>query len=356
MKNIQWLSADALERWDGFVEGHPFGWICHLSGWKRVLEKCFPHIQGHIVAVVDEATGCIEAGLPVYQVTSLLTGNRLVCAPFATLFDPLVSNPGHSRLLLQALLDLQAKTNARRIELRTLHSRNLFAPPELEPYCAYKLHELALTGSHDSIMSTFNYSSIRQNIKRAAKIPLRSYLVETPEHLAEFYELHCANRKRLGLPAIPLRFFAALRDEFAGSNRAVFMLAAYGDTPVAAFAGFLFNRRLSLDYLGWDTAFKRLSPSPFILWQGIKHALDAGCTVFDFGRTSVHNKGLLAYKRKWGTRELDLVEYGYPAQAGKARAADRESSRKYQLARYASRVAPDRLYKLLSGFCYQHMG
>ena len=134
------------------------------------------------------------------------------------------------------------------------------------------------------------------------------------------------------------------------------MVAAFGDTPVAGFAGFLCKGRLSLDYLGWDTGFKRLCPSPFILWEGIKHAFDAGCTIFDFGRTSARNTGLLAYKRKWGTREIDLVEYASPVRSGKRRAADRESSKKYQLARYASRIAPERLYKALSSFCYQHLG
>ena len=25
-------------RWDEFVAAHPYGWICHLAGWKKVLE------------------------------------------------------------------------------------------------------------------------------------------------------------------------------------------------------------------------------------------------------------------------------------------------------------------------------
>jgi hypothetical protein len=38
-------------QWDEFIENHPLGWICHLSGWKRVLEKSFKHIRGYYLVL-----------------------------------------------------------------------------------------------------------------------------------------------------------------------------------------------------------------------------------------------------------------------------------------------------------------
>jgi hypothetical protein len=35
---ITTINPIADERWDQFVENHPFGWICHHSGWKVVKD------------------------------------------------------------------------------------------------------------------------------------------------------------------------------------------------------------------------------------------------------------------------------------------------------------------------------
>ena len=91
-------------RWDKFVENHPFGWICHLSGWKQVLEKSFKHMKGYYFALLDNS-GNIQAALPIFEVKSWLTGNRLVSIPFATLCDPLISKSEEMAILLEAVLE-----------------------------------------------------------------------------------------------------------------------------------------------------------------------------------------------------------------------------------------------------------
>ena len=78
------------ERWDKFVENHNWGWLCHLAGWKQVLEKSFKHMKGYFLVLLNNRKKHIKAALPVYQVKSWMTGNKLVSIPFATLSDPLV--------------------------------------------------------------------------------------------------------------------------------------------------------------------------------------------------------------------------------------------------------------------------
>jgi hypothetical protein len=78
-------------RWDAFVANHPYGWVCHLSRWGSLIERCFKHIRAHFLADFDER-GEIVGGLPIYEVRSHLTGNRLVSIPYATLCDPLVDS------------------------------------------------------------------------------------------------------------------------------------------------------------------------------------------------------------------------------------------------------------------------
>ena len=78
-------------RWDQFVESHPLGLICHLSGWKQVLEESFPQMKGRYLAILSDDNS-IRAALPVFEIRSILTGNRLVSIPFATNCDPLISS------------------------------------------------------------------------------------------------------------------------------------------------------------------------------------------------------------------------------------------------------------------------
>ena len=59
-------------RWDKFVEGHPFGLICHLSGWKQVLEESFPHMKGYYLALLNHDNESIRAALPIFEVKSVL--------------------------------------------------------------------------------------------------------------------------------------------------------------------------------------------------------------------------------------------------------------------------------------------
>jgi len=73
MSTIKLIDPITDPRWDKFVESHPFGWVCHLSGWKQVLEKSFKHIQGYCFVLVDENDN-IKAGLPVYELKSCLAG------------------------------------------------------------------------------------------------------------------------------------------------------------------------------------------------------------------------------------------------------------------------------------------
>ena len=65
--NVQIINPITDDRWDRFVESHPFGWICHLSGWKKMLESTFPHIKGHYIALLD-SNGNIQAALPIFEV------------------------------------------------------------------------------------------------------------------------------------------------------------------------------------------------------------------------------------------------------------------------------------------------
>ncbi|MBW2106816.1 MAG: peptidoglycan bridge formation glycyltransferase FemA/FemB family protein [Deltaproteobacteria bacterium] len=195
-------------RWDKFVENHPFGWICHLSGWKQVLEKSFKHMKGYYFALLDNS-GNIQAELPIFEVKSWLTGNRLVSIPFATLCDPLISKSEEMAILLEAVLEYSEELKYSYVEIRTLAATSLMQDIRLVNENVYKYHYLSLENELEEIKNSFP-SKTRYNIRRSMKGGLTVKQAENEKDLLSFYDLYCKTRKRLSLPSQPYRYFKNL--------------------------------------------------------------------------------------------------------------------------------------------------
>ena len=341
--------------WDSFVEHHPFGLICHLSGWKRVLEKTFGHIKGYYLALWDDANNDIRAALPVFEVRSWLTGNRLVSVPFASVCDPLISSSDEMRTLLESALDLSAKLGTSRIEIRTLSSSSFVQDHRFGVSCFYKHHYLLLDGEPEELEMTFHRTCVRQRIRRAANSGLDLKVCDSECDLRRFYQLHLMTRKRLGLPLQPYAFFQLLWREFASLDRISLLLAERKGEAIAGLILLKFRDRVSAEFVATDASFRDVSPNHFLFWEAIKQAYRQGYNVFDFGRTWSQNIGLMDFKGHWGTRVVDLPEFHYPRRTSKG-TANREEHTPYRAARSVCKNAPDNAQALIGSLLYRHLG
>ena len=356
MEEIKIIDPCSDPRWDKFVESHPFGWIVHLSGWKKVIEQTFPHIKGHHLALIDTETSEIKAGLPIYEIRSWLTGNRLVSIPFATISDVLISNSKQSSLLINEAIRLLKQLKYSHIEIRTLNSSPMVNHKQLIENHDYKHHYLDLSAGKEVIWNHFNYKSIRYEINKANKNKIKLKVAETENDLHTFYILYAMARKRLGLPSQPYLFFKALYNTFAESNNIIILLALFEDKAIAGHLLFKYNGRISVEATGINDDFRKISPNQFLFWEGIKLACSEGYKIFDFGRTSIYNTTLMDFKRRWGTTEADV--YTFYSDFGKNRigTASRETSLSYRLMRYMCNKSPGSIQPMLSRFCYRHLG
>jgi hypothetical protein len=153
------------DHWDEFVENHPFGWLCHLSGWKKVLEKSFKHMQGHYIVLLRD--GAIQAGLPLFEVRSWILGNRLVSIPFATLCDPLVSTTEDMSKLVSRALDISKDLGISSIEIRTMLSELYVHDDRLCSSPFFKHHFIPLDRPPEVLSKSFHRTCVRQRITRA---------------------------------------------------------------------------------------------------------------------------------------------------------------------------------------------
>lgn len=342
-------------RWDSFVHSHPFGWICHLSGWGQALERSFKHIKGHYLAVLDERGTHIRSALPLFEVRSWLTGNRLVSIPFATLCDPLISSSEDFELLMDKTLELSRALKISRIQVRTRAADEYIQDERLSSTRFYKHHYLSLEPELDKLLKTFNRSCVRQKIARAGKSRFSLRRAEAKSDLSEFYHVFCMTQKRLGLPPLPYEFFLALWDAFGQTDNMVVFMAEKDNQVIAGIVLFVFRDRASLEVAGWDEEYLNVCPNHFLYWEAIKYARENGCRIFDFGRTSPNNHGLMKFKKHWGTQVVDLPEYQYPACTDEKQVSPDKSMR-YRLVRALCQKVPERAYEHLGRFCYRHLG
>ena len=341
------------ERWDRFVESHPFGWICHLSGWKKVLENSFSHIKGNVLAL--EESHEIVAGIPIYEIKSWLTGKRLVSIPYATLSDPLIISKEHIEILLQALKEWKARKKFAFIEIRCLQSDSLTLNSFFYRTLYFKHHYIILDKSLEEIKKSCHRSCVRQRINRAEKSGILIKKGKDESDLRDFYKLYLMTRKRLFLPPQPYKFFKSIWDTFYLDKRIELLLAEKNQKAIAGLFLFKFKNRVSAECAGSNENFNDLSPNHLLFWKAIKMAHEEGFEVFDFGRTSPKSKSLMDFKNRWGTKEVDLPIYYYPKEIA-INSDNRESSLGYTIVQKLCRITPYPFSQYLGQFIYRHLG
>lgn len=345
-----WLKPEQQPEWDAFVHRHPFGLVYHLSSWKETIESAFSHIRGRFLALRSADSGAIVAGMPVYSIRSWLLGNRICSVPFASICDPLIHDPGHAALMLSEVEALMASTSSKSIEIRSLKATGLLTDGRLAPSSRFVHHYLKLDRPPEELYAGFSRTGIRQGIARALKHCPDIRRSASPEAVAEFYSILTANRKQLGLPPIPERFFKAMAACFPESQ---FTLShvLHGGGVIAVMLTLTDGRTLHVEYTGQTDTGNDLGAGKLLYWDAIERGWESGCSSVSFGRTDISNAGLIQFKKRWGTTEEPITVLGN-------RGADRSAAlgRIARSANWLFRHSPPSVNNVLSAFIYRHHG
>jgi hypothetical protein len=350
----QWLTDVDASAWDEFVHAHARGTLFHLHGWRAAIEAAFPHMQGRILAV-RSIDGTIVAGLAVFEVRSWVLGGRLVSVPFAPVVEPLISEPAHLRLLLDALQQAVVDRGVRHYECRFREVPSTAVVPHHALQTAAKHHflELCHAGAHDGLDA-----SVRKRIKELVRKSHRFGVVVRPgatdEDWLQFYELYASTRRRLGLPAMPQRFFTELVARLPGCTD--LSLAEVDGRTVGALLSLHFNGLFLVEWVGDTQEGRAIGVNHRLYWDAIERATNLRCHTFSFGRTDTANSGLRDFKRRWGTIEHDIPCVFGTAAGPAATMSPSDSRGRRVIAQSVLGSAPPWLYRRLSAFCYRHLG
>jgi CelD/BcsL family acetyltransferase involved in cellulose biosynthesis len=320
-----------------------------------VLDTSFPHIKGYYIALRKDSGEGFKAGLPTFYVRSCVLGHRLVAAPFATLFDPLVSNPDQASCLVEAVKTLAADLNVTSFEIRALAAGHLMKCHDLASCHFYKHHYLNLEIGPNALMKKFHRTCVRQRINRARSSNLKLKVGREEVDLQEFYRLFKITRRRVRRPVLPYRFFKNLWDVFGPSGQLELLLARKNSTTLGGLILFKFGKRVSAEFAASNKCFKSECPNHFLFWNAIKRSHRQGYRIFDFGRTAPDNQHLMDFKRRWGTQVIDLFQF-YGTKQSVVTALQTSQDWRVRLSQAIIGWAPNCLQEFIGSAIYRHMG
>lgn len=286
--------------WRAFIDRHPEALPFHLPAWAKMVADCY-HLPAFVIAVRD-ASGAISAGIPLIQTRVPLRPTRLVALPFTDLCPPLAASDAEGIRLVAALDATRRASGAQRVEVRgPLPTAAVFED------AGYR-HVLRLDADPAAVFARFHRSQVQRNVRKAEANELTLRIgTRDRDLLVDFYALHLATRRRLGVPIQPRRFFWLLRERILRSGMGWVVSVESAGRPIAAALFLASKGTVVYKYGASDADAWHLRPNHLLFWNAIRAACEAGHQHFDFGRTDADADGLRAFKQSWGAEEHRLL-------------------------------------------------
>ena len=271
----------------------------HLRAeWGTVFGSALRHRPYFLWA---EQHGTILGVLPLMFISGPLFGRFLVSQPYLNTGGVLADSESLARKLIDAAVSLAETLNVKQLELR--HERWI-EHSALRPARTDKVHlRLALPRSADELWDGLK-SKVRSQIRRPLEDPQLQVFFGHEDRLAEFYAIFCRNMRDLGTPPFPKSLFGVMLREFG--EAAEICMVTFQGKPVAS--GFLMHAP-GVTLIPSASAlreYNHTSCNMLMYWHMLKHTVERGQPMFDFGRSS-QGSGTHKFKAQWGSTEHPAV-------------------------------------------------
>ena len=295
--------------WDAFVEQSPTASLTHLSGWTELAREVFGHRTLFIEARAP--SGALVGVLPIVQQRHWLLGNFATSIAFFTYGGAVAADSAVAEQLMVRAAEAADTLGCRYLEFRDTQERS-------GPWCRRSdkvALQLELPPTFDALGKRLG-SKLRAQVKRAEREGLERR-IGTVELADDFYAVFAENMRDLGTPVYPKRFFETILRRF-GTQCQLVVIDWQGRPAAAGFLTFWRNRA-EIPWASCRLDAKRVGVNMKLYWEILALAIERGCTVFDFGRSTV-DSGTDRFKRQWGAQPVPLHWYrwergGVPAKA-----------------------------------------
>lgn len=342
IKKLQKNDVSANKSWDAFVFSNPDATFFHRSGWQNVINEVFNHPTYFLYV---EQANIVKGILPLAHVKSVLFGNSLVSLPFAVYGGIVALNDEVFIALERAAQELALELGVDHLEFRNLNKRNVDWPNQ-SIYVTFRksisLHE------EDNLLAIPRKQ--RAMVRKGIKNGLSSTIDLTMD---SFFKLYSDNVHRHGTPAMPKKYFMALKNEFADDCEVLTILSATGQ-PLSSVLSFYFRDEVLPYYAGDDVTARELAANDFKYWELMRRACVMGLRIFDFGRSKV-GTGSFAFKKNWGFEPKQL-SYEYCLFKSDSIPQNNPSNKKYRLLIEVWKRLPISVANTLGPFIVKNLG
>jgi FemAB-related protein (PEP-CTERM system-associated) len=266
-----------------------------------------------------ERAGRIEGVLPLAHVKSRLFGNALTSLPFAV-YGGVAADTVEAATALEG----EAQSLAQRLDVDHLELRNVNARhpdwPTQDLYVTFRKEILADAEANLLTIPRKQRAMVRKGIKNA----LSSEIDAAPDR---FFALYADNVRRHGTPALPRRYFEALKRVFDRDCELLTVIDPNG-RPVSGVLSFYFRNEVLPYYAGDAVTARDLAANDFKYWEVMRRACERGIRLFDYGR-SKRGTGSFAFKKNWGF-EPQPLHYEYRLYRGETIPQNNPMNPKYR--------------------------
>ncbi len=314
----------------------------HRSGWQQVIGDVFRHDTHYLMARSGDA---VTGVLPLAHVRSRLFGNALTSLPFAV-YGGVAADDEASAAALEAEAEaLARKLGVQHLELRHVERRH---PdwPEQDLYVTFRKEILPDEEANMLAIPRKQRAMVRKGIKNGL-------VAKLDDGVDRFFALYADNVHRHGTPALPRRYFEALRRTF-GADCEVLTVESADGKPLSSVLTFYFRDEVLPYYAGDDVAARDLAANDFKYWELMRRACARGLKVFDYGR-SKQGTGPYAFKKNWGFEPTPL-HYEYRLLKRDSVPQNNPANAKYKLMIETWRRLPLGVANWLGPFVVRNLG
>jgi hypothetical protein len=309
------------------------------------LEQTFGY-EPYYCFVLNE-NGKIIGLLPLFRVESKLTGNRLCSAPFSHICGYIGEKDAFNAVISKVY------SFYRYLKLDYMEIREAINEGDFQVKSTFFTYILELSPRPEVVWNKLKQNA-KRNITKASKMGVRAELSSSIDSLRKFYELNCFNKKMLGVPGHPWKFFENL---FHLLNKYIHLYISKQDGEIIGGGMMItFKDTVLYAYGASNPDYLKYYPYYAFIWKCIEDICQREYLYLDFGRVDGNNKGLIDFKKKWGTIEKPLYYSFYPKGSENLSIGQKRNSFKYRLASKVMGGMPMVIYKRLSDISFRHLG
>lgn len=288
---------DGLARVTAWLAARADASLFHDPRWLEGVGQGLRHGSGYLAA--EGLGGRIAGLLPFTVIRSRLFGAALVSSGFGVGGGILADDPRTASQLAGAALAMARGERLGSVELR--------GGPEPEGWGAdrdtYAGFARPLAPGDEAELLAIPRKQ-RAEVRRALSLPLEVATGRDAAAQAEHYRVYAASVRNLGTPVFSRRLFAAMLDAF-GPDAGI-LTVRHDGRALASVLSFT-HRGAIMPYWGGGTPQARPMRANDIMYFALmRHAREAGCSRFDFGRSKT-GTGAYAFKKNWGFVPQPLV-------------------------------------------------